>query len=126
MSFTPEQIAFAQTLLVRFGWLLSVILLDLALGITVALKQKVFQWDKVADFLGDYGPKLIAWLALELLSLIPTELKLIAGIVDFSGNGAYALILLSAAASVLGHARAIGVLPVEVPGMPATNKRAAL
>ncbi|MFZ6029968.1 MAG: hypothetical protein ACOYYS_19820 [Chloroflexota bacterium] len=126
MSFTPEQIAFAQTLLVRFGWLLLVILLDLALGITVALKQKVFQWDKVADFLGDYGPKLIAWLALELLSLLPTELKLIAGIVDFSGNGAYALILLSAAASVLGHAQAIGVLPVEVPGVPATDKRAAL
>lgn len=126
MSFTPEQIAFAQTLLIRFGWLLLVILLDLALGITVALKQKAFRWDKVADFLGNYGPQLVAWLALELLSLLPTEFKLIAGIVDFSGNGAYALILLSAAASVLGHARAIGVLPVEIPGVPPTHKGSVL
>jgi len=119
---TPQLTDFIHSLLIRGGWLLLVIFLDLILGVTVALKQHAFRWAKLADFLGDYGPKVIAWLGLECLGLLPPDLKLIAGIGNALGMGAYALILLSAAASVLGHVQAIGVLPVSIPGVPPTNK----
>lgn len=121
-ALSPEISTFVQSLLTRGGWLLLVIVLDLVLGVTVALKQHVFKWSKLADFLGDYGPKVIAWLGLECLGLLPPDLKIIAGIGDALGIGAYALILLSAAASVLGHVQAIGVLPVSIPGVPPTSK----
>jgi hypothetical protein len=119
---SPQLTEFIQSLLTRGGWLLLVIALDLVLGVTVALKQHVFKWSKLADFLASYGPKVIAWLGLECLSLLPPDLKLIAGIGDALGVGAYALILLSAAASVLGHAQALGILPVSLPGVSPTNK----
>lgn len=119
---SPQVTDFVRSLSTRGGWLLLVILLDLILGVTVALKQHSFRWSKLADFLGDYGPKVIAWLGLECLGLLPPDLKLIAGVGDALGVGAYALILLSAAASVLGHVQAIGVLPGRVPGIPPTDK----
>jgi hypothetical protein len=119
---TPELTEFVHALLIKGGWLLLVIVLDLVLGVTVALKQHAFKWSKLADFLGDYGPKVIAWLGLELLGLLPPDLKIIAGVGDALGTGAYALILLSAAASILGHVQAIGVLPVSIPGIQPTNK----
>lgn len=118
----PETSAFIQSLLTRGGWLLLVIMLDLVLGVTVALKQHIFKWSKLADFLADYGPKVIAWLGLECLGLLPPDLKLIAGIGDALGVGAFAFILLSAVASVLGHVQAIGLLPVTIPGVPPTSK----
>jgi hypothetical protein len=121
-TLSPETTQFIKSLLTRGGWLLLVIALDLVLGVTVALKQHVFKWSKLADFLADYGPKMIAWLGLECLGLLPPDLKLIAGIGDALGVGAYALILLSAAASVLGHAQALGILPVSLPGVSPTNK----
>lgn len=119
---SPQVTEFVQSLLTRGGWLLLVIVLDLVLGVTVALKQHAFKWSKLADFLGDYGPKVIAWLGLECLGLLPPDLKLIAGIGDALGMGAYALILLSAAASVLGHVQAIGILPISIPGVQPTYK----
>jgi len=121
-TLTPEQSAFLQILATRSGWLGLVIGLDLVLGVTVALKQKVFRWDKLADFLANYGPKMLAWLSLEALGLLPPEFKSIAGIGEGLGLAAYGLIMLSAAASVLGHVQAIGVLPPIVPGVPPTNR----
>lgn len=121
-ALTPEQTAFVQFIATRAGWLGLVIGLDLLLGVVVALKQKIFRWDKLADFLADYGPKVVAWLALEALGLLPPELKQMASIGEGLGLAAYGLILLSAAASVLGHVQAIGVLPVSLPGVAPTKK----
>jgi hypothetical protein len=118
----PETTVFIQSLLTRGGWLFLVIFLDLILGVTVALKQHIFKWSKLADFLADYAPKVIAWIGLELLGLLPPDLKIVAGIGDALGVGAYALILLSAAASILGHVQAIGVLPISIPGILPTDK----
>jgi len=124
MYFTPEQTTIVHQLIARFGWLLLVILIDLILGVTVALKQRVFKLDKLADFLGDYGPKVVAWLALEALGFLPAELKQVAGLGEALGIGAYAIILVSAAASVLGHAQALGVLPgLQRLGIPPTSKK---
>jgi hypothetical protein len=122
LPMTPELTEFVHTLLIKGGWLLLVIVLDLILGVTVALKQHAFKWSKLADFLADYGPKVIAWLGLECLGLLPPDLKLIAGIGDALGVGAYAIILISAVASILGHAQALGIIPINVPGVPPTNK----
>lgn len=119
---TPQITDFIHMLIMRGSWLLLVIVLDLILGVTVALKQHEFKWSKLSDFLGDYGPKVIAWLGLECLNLLPPDLKVIAGIGDALGIGAYSIILLSAAASILGHVQAIGALPVQVPGISPTNK----
>jgi hypothetical protein len=119
---TPEIIAFIHALVIKGGWLLLVIVLDLALGVTVALKQRAFKWSKLSDFLTNYAPKAIAWLGLECLGLLPPDLRLIAGISDALGTGAYAIILLSAAASILGHVQAIGVLPITIPGIKPTVK----
>jgi hypothetical protein len=121
--FTPELTAFIHTLLIKGGWLLLVILIDLVLGVTVALKQKTFRWDKLADFLGDYGPKVIAWIGLELLGLLPTQYKQLAGIGEALGSGAYIFILVSGVASILGHAQAIGILRAAIPGILPTDKK---
>ena len=121
-ALSPELTSFIKSLLTRGGWLLLVIAIDLVLGVTVALKQHVFKWSKLADFLASYGPKIIAWIGLECLGLLPEDLKLLAGIGEALGIGAYAVILLSAAGSVLGHARALGILPVDLPGVQPTNK----
>jgi len=119
---SPEISTFINSLLTRGGWLLLVIALDLILGVTVALKQHVFKWSKLADFLANYGPKIIAWLGLECLDLLPPDYKLLAGVGEALGIGAYAVIMLSAAGSVLGHAQALGILPVSLPGVAPTDK----
>jgi len=119
---TPEITAFIHALVIKGAWLLLVIVLDLVLGVTVALKQHAFKWTKLSDFLANYGPKVIAWLGLELLGLLPPDLRVIAGIGDALGTGAYAIILLSAVASILGHIQAIGVLPISIPGILPTDK----
>lgn len=122
MRFTPEQIIVVHGLVAKFGWLLLVILIDLILGVTVALKQRAFRWDKLADFIADYGPKLLAWLALELLNFLPPELKQVAGLGETLAVGAYALIMVSAMASVLGHVQAVG-LALPIPGVPPTGSK---
>jgi hypothetical protein len=115
-----------QALAVKAGWLIMVIALDLVLGVIVALKQKTFEWQKLADVLGDYGPKVVGWLALEAVDLIPPEYKLFGGIGSVLGTGAYALIFASALGSILGHIQAIGILPgaksaMKRLGLPATT-----
>lgn len=119
---TIEQIAILNGLMPLLGWLLLVIILDLILGVTIALKQKAFQWQRLADFLGDYGPKILGWLALELLGLLPTDLQTLAGLAQALGHSAYAILIVSSAASVLGHAQALGILPVQLPGVNTTQK----
>jgi hypothetical protein len=75
----------------------------------------------LADFLGHYGPQVVAWVALEALSLLPAELKEIAALGEGIGIGAYALILVSAVGSVLASAKEIGVLP-DIPGIAKAQK----
>lgn len=119
---TPEMLAALQEIGLRLVWLLVVVILDLLLGVTISLKQKIFKWDRLADFLGDYGPKILGWLALEALGFLPADLRAIAGIGNALGWGAYGILMLAAAASVLGHVQALGILPGKIPGVPPTDK----
>jgi hypothetical protein len=116
---TPEVSAWANDLAVRGGWLLLVIGLDLALGITSAIRQKKFEWQRTADILSTYGMKILGWLSLELLGLMPVNLQAIGGLMDGAGMFAYGILLLASVGSVLGHVSALGLLPVEVPGVNA-------
>lgn len=113
----PEQVVFLQELGTRLLWLLVVIGLDLLMGVTDAIKAKAFQWQKLADFLSDYAPKVIGWLSLEALGLLPAELQTLAGLGAALGMGAYAIILISAVGSVLEHVQALGILPANIPGI---------
>jgi hypothetical protein len=100
-----------EALAMKAIWLLVVILLDLALGVTVSVKQGTFEWQKLADVLSNYGPKAIGWLALEALDLMPPQFKIIGGLGDALGTGAYLLLFTSAIGSILGHIQALGLLP---------------
>ena len=115
--------ALLQPLIVKAGWLLVVILLDLALGVTVAVKQNRFEWKHVADVLSSYGPKAIGWIALEALDLMPPEFKLLGGLGNALGTGAYVLLFGSAIGSILGHIQVLGLLPdLSRAGLRPTEK----
>jgi hypothetical protein len=114
---TPEITAWATDVAVRGGWLGMLILIDLVLGVTLAIKQKKFEWQRLADFLGDYAPKVIGWMCLEALTLLPPDLAIMTGLASALGTGAYAIIIISSAGSILTNVQAIGILPVTIPGV---------
>ena len=112
-----------QAIVLKAGWLLVAILLDLALGVTVALKQGIFEWKRLADVLSSYGPKIVGWISLEVLDLLPPEYKLLGGLGNALGTGAYVLLFGSAIGSVLGHIQTLGLLPnLSKAGLPPTDK----
>ncbi len=117
LQLSPEFQAWANDIAVRGGWLGIIILLDLVLGVTFALKEKRFEWQRLADFLSDYGPKVIGWLCLEILNLLPSDIAAMAGLVSALGIGAYAIIVISATGSVLSNSQALGILPISIPGV---------
>jgi hypothetical protein len=112
-------LAFGKEIATRGAWLGLIILLDLILGVTVAVKNKTFQWQKLADFLGDYGPKVVGWLCLEVLRMLPTDVAAVAGVVGTLGVGAYAIIVVAAVGSVLSSAQGLGIVPANAPGVSA-------
>jgi hypothetical protein len=121
MQFDPS---IFQPIVTKLGWLALVIALDLVLGVVVSLKNKTFQWQRLADFLGSYGPKVIGWLALEALDFLPAEYKLLGQIGGVLGTGAYGLLFLATVGSVLGHVQSIGVLPdMRRAGLPPTEPK---
>lgn len=116
-SLPPEFVAWAQVIAVRGGWLALVVIIDLFLGVVCALKGKTFQWQRLADFLADYGSKIVGWLSLEALGLLPAEYAAMAGLAAALGVGAYAIILISGVGSILTNAQGLGLLPAGVPGV---------
>jgi pilus assembly protein Flp/PilA len=113
----PEQVVFFQEVGMRLGWLLLVIGLDVVLGVTSAIKAKTFEWQKLSNFIKNYVPLIIGWLALEALGLLPENLRVLAGLGATLSIGAYTVILVSAAGSVLSSVRDLGILPANVPGI---------
>lgn len=112
-----------QPILEKAGWLGLVIAVDLILGVAVALKSKVFEWEKLSDILETYGTKFLIWLALEALNFLPEEYKGIAKLAENLNVVVYGLILVSAAASILGHVQSIfGTDILRGLGVPATKK----
>lgn len=127
MNLSPEQLAFVQRLLPLIGWLLLAVLLDVLLGVINALRSHAFQWQKLADFLGDYGSKALGWLALECLDLLPAGIAGQVGLGNKLGGVAYFVLMAAAIGSILGHVQALGLLPMSLHrvGLPPTNKTIA-
>lgn len=114
--------------------LLGLIVAQLVLGIAVAVfVTKDFQVKKLPDFLAFYTPKVLAWVLIEMIPLIPQEVGAqIPGFVQLqalAGGGAkiiYGFVAAAALSGILGHLQAIGVIPGGLAsgltriGMPST------
>ena len=78
---------------------------------SAAVKKHEFDVKKLPDWLAFYGLRALGWLGLEMLAVIPEEYLIPAGITAAIGDGALALIILSALGSILKSARELGVMP---------------
>lgn len=126
MQLPPFLIGFLNDIGGLAGWLLLAVVIDVIFGVLTALKQGAFEWERLADFLSTYGVKLFAWLALELLALMPADLLAITQVTTVVARGAYAILMLSAVGSILGHVQALGLLgggePLARFGVPASDQ----
>lgn len=112
-----------QPILVKAGWLGLVVIIDLVLGIAVALKSHTFEWKKVSNVIETYGLKFLVWVSLEALNFLPEEYKGIAKLAENINIGVYGLIMVSAAASILGHVQSVfGTEFLRGFGVPPTTK----
>jgi len=116
--------------LVLFGLIIA----QLVLGISVSLFiTRDFAVKRLPDFLAFYTPKVLAWVLIEMIPLIPQEVGAqIPGFVQLqtlAGGGAkiiYGFIAAAALSGILGHLQAIGVIPGGLAsgltriGMPST------
>lgn len=102
--------------------LLTLVGLDFVLGVLIAIKQKAFDWSRLADYLGNSGLPIAGWLAAEVLLAIPQEL-VPDGVITGALAGVYATVFLKFLTSLLGHLSAIGLLTDAFAklGVKATN-----
>ena len=83
--------------------------LDFLLGTLLAISQKRFEWQRLADYLTSDGLPIVGWLAAEVILWLPGEL-IPAGVSTAVLTGVYGTVLLAILGSVLSHLAAIGVL----------------
>lgn len=108
MQFDPVLLqAIGQKLL----WLAIVVFADVILGVIASIMRGDFSWEKIPSFLATYGMKVVGWLVLEGLALLPEDLRLLAGFEAGAATAAYAAILVGAFASILNHLKEFGLLP---------------
>ena len=91
--------------------LLVVVLIDFMIGVAASLKNHEFDVKKLPEFLEVYGLRVLGWLGLELLSVIPEEYLVPAGITQAIGDGALVLIIVSALGSIIKSAGELGIMP---------------
>lgn len=91
-------------------------------GTLKALKQKVFEWRQLADFMVTLVvPRFFGWFLLEVFAwmlglamfVIPDEAGITASAAQTLATGAFALIFLSLFGQFLGNMREIGLVPPE-------------
>lgn len=117
-------------LLPNLYFLLVLVVLDLLGGVIVALINKSFNLEKVADFVTEAAGLIFGYLAFELLFFLPTFFGLnIPEFMDllatYSPKAAYLGIVLKYVGSILGHLASLGIpkLPelVKYIGVTPTN-----
>ena len=91
--------------------LIVVVLIDFLVGVAAALKNHEFDVKKLPEFLEVYGLRILGWLGLELLAVIPEDYLVTAGITTAIGDGALALIIAAALGSIIKSAGELGILP---------------
>ncbi len=103
----------------KLFWLLVVILINLVLGLWVAIFiRKDFSWAYVTDFWIKNIGRLLGWLAAEILAFIPAEF--LAGVpgaellTDNFGTLVFVFLMGQIViGSIFGHLMALGILPNE-------------
>lgn len=88
------------------------------LAVAVSLKNKLFEWQKLADFFASIiVPKLIGWLACVILArfviaeYMPADLQLIPNGIE---TVAYGAVVLSFGGAILANLKALEILPTAV------------
>lgn len=99
--------------------------LNLAIGVLVAVKAKTFEWEKVPEFLLDLALYVLSWFAAEAFSFAPTYFGVTlpnavsTALVAYSGEAVMAFVLLKYVTSILGHFNYIKELrALTVIGIP--------
>jgi hypothetical protein len=97
---------------------LGLIAAQVILGIAVALKNKVFEWQNLANFFETIVlPKILGWLACAILarfvlpSYLPTSLSAIGPGIELVAFGA---VVLALAGAILANLQALEILPAGI------------
>ena len=101
-------------LLPNLYFLLALVVLDLIGGVLIAILNKSFLLEKIADFVKSATLKFWAYLTVSLLAALPNffgvEVKGYGDLlVEYSGEVVYGAIILSYLASILGHLASVGI-----------------
>lgn len=95
-------------------WIVIVMVIDLIIGVAAALKCKEFDAQKLPEILETYGLRMIGWLGLEFLVLIPEEFLVSAGITQLIGDGAMLLIIIGGVKSIIKSAGDLDIMPALI------------
>ncbi|KAA3645318.1 MAG: hypothetical protein DWQ07_12685 [Chloroflexi bacterium] len=101
----------------NIAWLLVLILADFILGVAVALKTRMFDWSKLADFYGsNVLPKVLGYVVIHALlyvsQLLPTGI-VPDGWIPVTDVAAFAVIVAGLVGSIGGHFIALGFSNTE-------------
>lgn len=120
-----ELSVWAMQLLNKLAIIAVFAVLNLAMGMLVAVKEKTFQWEKVPEFLLDFALYVLSWFAAEAFSFAPKYLgvtlpnEVATALVSYSGTAVLALVLMKYVSSILGHFNYIKqVRALTVIGIP--------
>lgn len=101
-------------LLPNLYFLLALVVLDLIGGVLIAILNKSFLLEKIADFVKSATLKFWAYLTVSLLAALPNffgvEVKGFGDLlVEYSDTVIYGAIVLGYLASILGHLASVGI-----------------
>jgi hypothetical protein len=95
--------------------LLGLSLAQVVLGIAVALKDKIFEWQKLGDFFSTIiAPRVLTWLACMIMVLLVPEKYLPTELSGGIQVVAFFAIVMSFTGSIVANLRALGVLTDSV------------
>jgi hypothetical protein len=92
--------------------LLILALANLLLGVLHAIKEKAFDWAKLADWIPDYLVPVLAWAILAVVAyLVPEDFWALVGVNlgAAAANVALGTVGLMMATGILGHLAALGI-----------------
>lgn len=103
---------FVAVIVGKGQWLGLLMVIDVVLGVAIALKNKEFEWQKLSKFLVDYGLRTMGWVFAEAIALMPeTIIKLQPGFAPLIGDGIFIVVMTFPASSILKSMKEIGILP---------------
>jgi len=123
MVFLPNLNEFAAAVGPYLVVLVILMLLDLAFGVIVAIRQKVFEFAKVADFMITNLPKVLFWLAVAFIEpVLEAVVPALSTALGYTSETVFGILAVAFIGSLANHGAALGIKRVErVPGVEATK-----